>query len=113
MISGHERKVIGYFAYLSSGEVVCTGSACVISGSESAMRQYIAELHPEGSDRHTVRKTRFGEIVQGLRLGAAYAFDEESYGRFLPLGRQEGLALAEGDFERRQERFFVVALKPQ
>lgn len=111
MISEYDKKVIGYSAYLSVREVVCSGSACVVSGSEKAMRQYVAEMHPEGVDRHTLRKTRFGEIMQGLSLGAAYAFDEESYARFLPLGREAGLALSDADFSRHKERFFTVQLK--
>jgi hypothetical protein len=108
-----EMKVIGYFAYSSPEAVVCSGKACVISGSESAMRQYISEQKPKGGKRHTIRKTRFGEIMQGLSLGAAYAFDEESYGRFLPLGRQAGLALADANFKKHKKRFLTVQIKPR
>lgn len=105
-----DTKVIGYFAYASPQAVVCSGKACVISGSEAAMREYLAGM---GADRgHTVRKTRFGEIMRGLSLGAAYAFDGESYGRFVPLGRAAGLALADADFGKHKERFFTVQLKP-
>lgn len=110
---GRETAVIGYFAYSSPQAVVCSGQACVISGSEAAMRQYLSELHSEGAPRHTVRKTRFGEILQGLSLGAAYAFDEESYTRFLPLGRAAGLALADADFSQHKQRFFTVQLNPR
>lgn len=74
------------------------------------MRRYLVEMDAGG--KHTIRKTRFGEIMQGLSLGAAYAFDEESYGRFLPLGRAAGLALADADFGRHKERFFTVQIKP-
>ncbi len=74
------------------------------------MRQYLSALG--ATVPHTVRKTRFGEIMRGLSLGAAYAFDEESYGRFLPLGRAAGLALSDADFSHRKERFFTVQLKP-
>ena len=112
-MSDQHTKVIGCFAYSSSKAVVCSGKACVVSGSEVAMRNYISELNPQGAASHTVRKTRFGEIMQGLRLGAAYAFDEESYGRFLPLGRAEGLALEEADFNHGEHRFFTVQVKPQ
>ena len=74
------------------------------------MLQYVVELGIKG--RHTIRKTRFGEIMRGLSLGAAYAFDVESYGRFLPLGREVGLALSDADFSRRKQRFFTVQIKP-
>jgi hypothetical protein len=106
-----DSKVIGYFAYSSPQAVVCTGKACVISGSEQVMRTYLSEQ--DGARRHTIRKTRFGEIMHGLSLGAAYAFDEESYGRFLPLGREAGLALSDANFSRRKERFFTVQIKPK
>ena len=74
------------------------------------MRAYLAEMGAGG--RHTIRKTRFGEIMRGLSLGAAYAFDEDAYGRFLPLGRAAGLALADADFRRHKQRFFTVQIKP-
>lgn len=82
----------------------------MISGSEGAMRTYLQEFGAKGG--HTIRKTRFGEIMQGIRLGAAYAFDEESYGRFLPLGRAAGLALSDADFSRHNDRFFSIQIKP-
>ena len=104
-----DSKVIGYFAYSSPQAVVCSGKACIISGSEAAMRQYLSQM--DSAAKHRVRKTRFGEIMQGLSLGSAYAFDEESYGRFLPLGRASGLALADADFSRHKERFFTVQIK--
>jgi hypothetical protein len=74
------------------------------------MRKYLSQMG--STAKHTVRKTRFGEIMRGLSLGAAYAFDEESYGRFLPLGRAAGLALATANFSRHKERFFTVQIKP-
>jgi hypothetical protein len=36
-------------------------------------------------------KTRFVEIVEGLRRGGAYAFDEESYQRFFHLAKLNGI----------------------
>ena len=113
-MSNRHSKVIGYFAYASPTEVVCTGQACVISGSQRAMSDYIAEIDPDEWKKRTVKKTRFGEILRGLHLGAAYAFDEESYGRFYPLARQEGLPVAEADFKKQKSkrfRFFTVQLK--
>lgn len=113
-MADRSRKVVGYFAFSSPTEVVCTsGNACVISGSYRAMKAYLTEIDPEGNTRHTIKKTRFGEIVKGLQLGAAYAFDEESYTTFYPLARQEGLPVAEADFTEQKSkglRFFTVQL---
>jgi hypothetical protein len=109
-----DAKVIGYFAYLSPMEVVCTDvDACVVSGSSSAMQDYLAEIRPAGAAETKVKKTRFGEILEGLQLGAAYAFDEESYGRFYPLALEAGLPVEPADFEgshRQGDRFFTVRL---
>ena len=106
------QKIIGFFAYASPAEVVCTGKACIIVGSEKSMREYLSEKEFAGK-KYTVRKTRFGEVLQGLRMGGAYAFDEESYKVFYPLAKEEGLNVSEADFAaKRLEgfRFFTVEL---
>ena len=105
-------RVIGYFAYFTPTRVVCVDvDACVVSGSSAAMEGYVVELDPAGAARVTVKKTRFGEIMEGLALGAAYAFDKESYARFYPLALEAGLPVAAADFdERHEKRFFTVRL---
>ena len=105
-------KVVGFFAYRTRAEVVCVErDACLIAGSEEAMREYLRELTGLTPDKFTIRKTRLGEILEGIRVGAAYAFDEEAYSRFLPLARAAGLPAADADFENAREngrRFFSV-----
>ncbi len=54
-MSTRSSKVIGYFAYTSRTEVVCTGTACVISGSRRAMQQYLLEVYPDQKDSNTTR----------------------------------------------------------
>lgn len=107
-----ETKVIGVFAYRSRTDVVCTDvDACVIAGSEEAMRQHIAEMGGPNAHGLTIRKTRFGEIVQGLLAGGAYAFDHEAYSRFLPLARDLGLPVLEPEFPSdwsNERRFLTV-----
>ena len=109
-----DTKVIGYFAYLSPGQVVCTDAdACVVSGSSSAMERYFAELDPRSARKATVKKTRFGEIARGLELGAAYGFDQESYARFYPLAVEVGIPVAPANFEapgHEGRRFLTVRL---
>jgi len=109
-----ESRVIGYFAYLSPVEVVCTDvDACVVSGSSGAMEEYLAEMYPRRTPVATVKKTRFGEILRGLELGAAYAFDKESYARFYPLALEAGIPVGAADFDKQREaggRFFTVRL---
>jgi hypothetical protein len=113
-MSARRSKVIGYFAYASPTAVVCTGSACVISGSRRAMQQYLSELDPDRRERNTIKKTTFEEIKRGLELGGAYAFDETSYKRFYPLAKQAGLGVMEADFEQHKavgERFLIIQLQ--
>jgi len=116
-MSNYNHKVIGYFAFASRTEVICTGDkgdACVITGSDTAMKKYLAEIDPKGLKNHTIKKTRFGEILKGLNLGAAYGFDEESYDRFYPLAIKEGLPVSKADFNKISAegmRFFTVQLK--
>jgi hypothetical protein len=106
-----DSKVIGYFGYHSRMQVACTDvDACVISGSRETMAEYLAKIDP-GASNGTIRKTRFGEILRGMKLGAAYAFDEKSYARFYPLAQEAGIPVAPADFAeqgQRGARFFTV-----
>jgi hypothetical protein len=119
-MSAHYRrrsKVIGYFAYESPTQVVCTGEACVIAGSRLAMKQYISEIDPNQRTRRTIKKTTFAEIKHGLELGAAYAFDKAAYKRFYPLASGAGLSVMEpnaADYEKHAaagERFLIIHLQ--
>ncbi|MCI5149250.1 MAG: hypothetical protein D3916_07675 [Candidatus Electrothrix sp. MAN1_4] len=101
-----DSKVIGYFAYKSKTEVICDGDACVISGSEQEMENFINFVSPGSAKKHTIKKTRFGEIVNGIKLGAAYAFDEQSYNRFYPLANKVGFNLKEESFSGESETGF-------
>ncbi len=105
-----DSKVIGYFAFNSPSEVICDGDACVISGSEQSMQDYIKSISSKPSSMVSIRKTRFGDIVKGMKMGAPYAFDEQSYNRFYPLANKIGYSLKEEDFSVPTEtgRHFVV-----
>ncbi len=80
------------------------------------MKGFLKEIDPHGQQRHTVKKTRCGEILRGLQLGAAYAFDEASYQKFYPLARDEGLLVSDvsesefHDMQSKEVRFFTVQL---
>ena len=96
-----DGKVIGYFAYASKTEVFCDGDACVIIGSDADLRTYMSDLGIVDGISPTVKKTRFGEIMRGMSVGAAYAFDETAYNRFYPLARREGYDLGPENFSVR------------
>lgn len=78
MIPKHLKKgskVIGYFSYTNAGHVCCDGDACVIAGSLEAMEGYVEELPSNNNEKNMIKKTRFSEIIEGLKQGGAYAFD--------------------------------------
>ena len=89
MLKG-SHKVIGYFSYTRSGDVLCDDDACIIAGSTNAIEEQIIRTADYDCDHSMIKKTRFEEIMIGLAQGGAYAFDAESYARFLPLARKNG-----------------------
>jgi hypothetical protein len=77
------------------------------------MQGFIDEFAPDVTCVCTIRKTRFAEIVAGLKRGAPYAFDETSFGRFYPLAIEIGLPVANPDFAAarvRGDRFLTLQL---
>ena len=62
------------------------------------MKDYLSKSKTKPPGKVKIIKARFGEILSGMRLGGAYSFDAESYGRFLPLAREQGMNFGEADF---------------
>ena len=91
-----DAKVIGYFAFSRSGNVFCDGDACLVIGSEADIRRYLSERG--SSAAMSVKKTRYWEIMAGIRAGAAYSFDEVAYNRFYPLAARDGLSVGPENF---------------
>lgn len=108
-------NIIGYFAATTRGDVVCDGPACIIAGSYKTMKEYLARSKVKPPGKVKIIKTRFGEIVSGMRRGGAYSFDAESYGRFLLLAREEGMGFDDVDFtpDRPGEVKFVTIARAQ
>lgn len=96
-MSDRSKSVVGWFACRGM-HAVCDGDACVIAGSDKAMRVLVSRAAGGDASAFTVKKTSFGEIMAGLKLGGAYCFDEEAYSRFFPLAQAEGLGLGREDF---------------
>lgn len=106
-----ELVVVGYIGATRQGNVVCDGPACLVAGSYKTMKEYIARSTSKPPGKIKISRTRFGEVFSGMRLGGVYAFDKESYARFLPLAREEGLKLEDADFtpdESDQVKFLSI-----
>jgi hypothetical protein len=92
------RSLIGYYAQVSRLAGMCNGDALVVMGAKAKLRAQVARQTSGSAAQCVLKKAWFDEILAGLRLGAAYAFDEEAYNRFYPLGQQAGLTVGPEDF---------------
>lgn len=86
------QKIVGYFSYTNAGQVFCDGDACIIASSKAKMKHYLEYL-PTGNDRDIIKKTRFGEVLEGLRQGGAYAFDKKAYVLFVEYAKKNKISL--------------------
>lgn len=85
--------VVGYFASCGTS-AVCDREACVIADSAATMQRLIDQRLGTGhAARYEIRKTTFGEVLRGMRLGAPYAFEPAAYQRFRPLAERAGVPL--------------------
>lgn len=99
-MKSRHKKVVGYFSIQNgTPNILCDGDACVIAGSQKAIIGYIEKLAGRNPNDYQIRKTRYGEILQGMRMGGVYAFDRRAYKNFLPLAKADGMPLAEFEFE--------------
>ena len=83
-------KIVGYFCYTHTNEVICDGDACIIAGNEKLMQSYLDNM-AKSNERRIIKKTRFNEILNGLLQGGAYAIDEEAYKRFYSVAHANGI----------------------
>ena len=91
MPSDESTRVVGVYAYSGPGSVFLYEDGCVIAGSEELIKQYLAALSSDPVTGIKISKMRFGELFAGLKSGATYAFDRQSYARFYTLARRAGI----------------------
>ena len=90
------QKIIGFFAIRTgTPNILCDGDACVIGGSRAQLQDYIQNQGDENPADYTIKKTTYAETSQGMKMGGAYAFDLESYGRFRQLAMLDGENMTE------------------
>ena len=107
-----DTKVIGFIAITARTNVICIDvDACVVAGSEMAIKDHITEIDIKNKYQVTIKKARFGEIIEGMRLGGKYAFDKESYSRFYPLGKEIGMLLENPDFDNEEFKGKFLTVK--
>jgi hypothetical protein len=93
-MSDKATKVLGYVAVQTGTiNVLCDNNSCIVAGSEKNMEEYIAALSVDRNVTYRISKARFGQVISAMKLGAAYSFDRESFARFSPLARKEGIEL--------------------
>ena len=99
-------QVVGYLAIVAKGKLMAAGDSCLVLGSEHAVRSHLRKVAPDLECNAEIRKTRFGDVMRALYGGGTYAFDQESYGRFLPLAQSERLGVQAVDFEEIKRKGF-------
>jgi len=92
------RILIGYIAQTSPYSLICDGDACMVIGSRRKFKEHIANNSQSSGTSYSLKKAWFNDILAGMQMGAAYAFDEEAYHLFYPLAKRAGLAVTEEDF---------------
>ena len=95
---------------LQSPTVSCNQSQilCCDNSLKTELNRYIKSLS-NSEVEFQKRKTWLSEILDGLKLGAAYAFDQESYRVFYPLANKHGYHLKDEIFtETETGRHFVI-----
>ncbi len=95
-MSDKAAKVLGYIAVVpGSINVLCDGDSCVIAGSEKAMNKCISAFGVDSAVPHRITKARYGHVMTAMKMGGAYSLDTESFARFAPLAREDGLDILE------------------
>ena len=101
--SDDNTRVIGFFAFLPPRDVFRHGDACVVAGSEEAMKRYLKFMPPETVARMRITKSRFGDVKQGMEGGGTFAFDQAAYERFYPLAQRSGIDVQAEEFPSSDE----------
>ena len=104
-------RVIGVYAYYEPGKVFLYEGACVVSGSEELIKKYMALLTVDLKEKMKISKIRFGSIYEGLKAGAAYAFDQPSYMRFYAFARRAGIDDLDGFPNRTSDDFHFIKVQ--
>ena len=85
-------KVVGYYAIRrGTPSILCDEDACVIGGNRKDVEYYITVLSDGFLEDYDIKKTTFGEIYKGMRMGGVYALDEKAYSVYLPLAKVKGM----------------------
>lgn len=62
--------------------------------------RYLHLAFPNQTSKHTIKATTFEEIIRGIKLGASYCLDEQSFTRFQPLALKAGIDVGHCDFSQ-------------
>jgi hypothetical protein len=102
-MSDKATKVLGFIAVVPGTiNVLCDGDSCAVMGSEKALKHYIAISADEPDIKYRITKARYGHVLRAMKMGGAYSFDRESFSRFCPLAREDGIDVV--DFTPENQR---------
>lgn len=94
------NKIIGYVAIRKgTPSMLCDDTACIIGGIKRDIERYITANAGQNPEDYIIKKTTFGEIVRGLKMGGVYALDQGAFDNYLPVAKACGMPLAEFKIE--------------
>jgi len=93
-MSNSGSKVLGYIAMIAgTTRAVSSQGSVVVAGSEKQLREYIAIFASDRAAKYHITKARYGPVIQAIKLGHAYSFDQDGFSRLRPLAQAEGINL--------------------
>jgi len=90
-MSSGANKIIGYFSYTKSGNVFCDGDSCIILNSKKLIRKLLQTKASIDLEQDLIKKTTFGEVIKGIKLGASYILDKDSYNIFHTIAKTNAM----------------------
>ena len=95
-MSDKDSKVVGFVTSIPGTiNMFCDGDSCIVAGSEKRMQDYLAAVSSDLKAKYRITKARYGHVVQAMKLGGAYSFDQEAFSRLAPLAQQDGIDLVD------------------
>ena len=107
-----DKKLNQIFMDETRTEVLFVGDACLVMGSERKLQDHISRKIPEQKFKANLKKIRLGDILRAIKHGDKIVFDEESFNRFYPLGKQIGFELDDPSLdanENSDSNFYLVS----
>ncbi|MFT5085375.1 MAG: hypothetical protein ACI9Y1_003434 [Lentisphaeria bacterium] len=93
-MSNLEDKTVGYVAVHPSMTMYCEDESCIVVSTQSALNKLLKSAFDDVSVFEK-RKAKFHEVIEGMEMGGAYAFDKQSCKIFKHIAKTQNVTLVE------------------